>query len=396
MRYNHPTDIPMSKFLFFDWIGERIPTQSVCVKGDTYPVTWADDDALYVGVGDPNWYMKDGRNCILLGDRQRSDDEYRSVCGQVFERITGGAERFEVERIHDFPGYIGGGGSGPKPCGMICVEGKLYYAVQNLLGMKPSRFREKSQHGSDATILMSEDYGRTWAPDLNDLLSRAEKEQFDRESQQWKTPPEERNAFEGWTPMFPGSLFGGPSFVQFGKNNADAVDGYVYAVSGDHWDNGRELRLGRVPNGEIMDRAAWEFAIPSDGEPEWVKDLAASEPILSIDRHISLPEMVYIKSLNRYLLLTWALHTDFRTPTGSELTVLESPHPWGPFSLVHYEWMWYKRDCCAYTPRVPLKWFDQTRLEGYMLFSGNWETQYPYYVPQVMKFGLTVRTDDLR
>jgi hypothetical protein len=46
--------------------------------------------------------------------------------------------------------------------------------------------------------------------------------------------------------MFPDSKFGGPSFVQFGGDNADAVDEYIYAVSGDQWDNGSELRLERV------------------------------------------------------------------------------------------------------------------------------------------------------
>ena len=60
-------------------------------------------------------------------------------------------------------------------------------------------------------------------------------------------------------------------------------------------------------------------------------------PYWEIPGHIGLPEMVYLPSLKKYLLLTWGLHTNFRTPTGSELTILESDKPWGPFFLVQYD-----------------------------------------------------------
>lgn len=403
MKYTHPTEIPLSSHLFFDWIGERIPVHSVNVRGDTHPMAWADDGEIYMGTGDPNWMVREGRNYATTPSRggwKESDVTYKAMSGQVVERLSGDPEQFEVTRVNDMPGYIGPGGGGPKPSGMICVDGKLYYAVQNLLGWKTPPHCPQSQHGSDATILCSEDYGKTWTPDLNELLADFTHEQYDYEagtSHSWTTPEASRTGYRGWQPMFPGSDFGGPSFVQYGRNNEEAVDEYVYAVSGDQWDNGRCLRLGRVPRERIMDRDAWEFAsLDSGGNPLWHRELAASGPILEIERHISLPEMVYIKSLGKYLLLTWALHTNFRTPTGSELTILESDRPWGPFRLVHYEWMWHKRDCCAYTPRIPLKWFDQEALEGYLLHSGNWESQVPYYLPQVKKFRLTVRTDDCR
>jgi len=285
---------------------------------------------------------------------------------------------------------------------MICVDGVLYYAAQNLLGMKTPPHRVNSQHGSDATIIRSFDHGKTWDPDLNGLLGGFMREQFVDNA--WKTTEAQRESYKGWKPMFPGSDFGGPSFVQFGKNNADALDEYVYALSADQWDNGRFLRLARVPKDRIMERDQWEFvSLDSRNNPSWCKDLSASTPLLDMEGHVSLPEMVYIRSLHKYLLLTWGLHTDFYTPTGSELTILESDHLWGPFSLVHYEWMWYKRECCAYTPRVPLKWFDQETLEGYILHSGNWgytavsgawvNPMRHYYLPQVRKFRLAVRDD---
>ena len=403
MRYKHPTDIPVSKTLFFDWIGDRIPVSSVNVKGDTHPITWADNDIMYMGTGDPLWMVRDGVNYAGVASRgfwKESPETYKAMSGQVVEQITGEPERFQVHRVHDMPGYTGPGGGGAKPCGMICVDGKLYYAVQNLLGWKTPPNRPNCQHGSDATIICSEDYGKTWTPELNQMFEDFIAEQYDGEKGtqfSWKTAEGERTGYRGWKPMFPGSSFGGPSFIQFGKNNEHAVDSYVYAVSGDQWDNGTCMRLGRVPKDSIMDAGAWEFASTDESNnPAWHKNLADARPVLEIDGHFSIPEMVYVNSLKKYILLTWALHTDFRSPTGSELTVLESDMPWGPFSLVYYEWMWYKRAACPYNPRLPLKWLDQELLEGYILHSGNWETQTPYYLPQIRKFRFTVRTDDCR
>ena len=402
MKFNHPVEIPMSKDLAFDWIGERIVPIDENMKGDTHPLTWADDDNIYAGTGDPCWMMKDGkpyRNNPELGGWGESEETWNKMSGQVVEKFTGNPDEtgsFAVERVHDMPGYTGPGGSGPKPCGMICVDGKLYYAVQNLLGYKKPPNRAKSQNGTDSTIICSEDYGKTWTPELNQMFADFVKEQylktFPVDGSDWRTTEEERSGYKDWKPMFPGYKFGGLSFVQFGKNNSDAVDSYVYAISGDQWDNGKDLLLGRVPNDKIMDRDSWEFF--SDGD--WIKNIDDAKPILEIEGHIGLPEMVYIKSIKKYILLTWGLHTDFRTPTGSELTILESDNLYGPFSLVHYDWMWYNRECCAYTPRIPLKWFNYESLEGYILFSGNWETQEPYYRPQIRKFRFIQRTDDCR
>lgn len=399
MKYSHPAQIPMSKTLFFDWNGERIITDPRDA-GDTHPQTWADDDEIYVGTGDPNWFERDGKKIHFKMPEAYDNpaDAIQKMRGQVVEKFTGTPPDFALHRVHDMPGHTGYGGHGGKPCGMICVGGVLYYAIQNLLGFKTPPHRADSQHGSDASIVCSKDHGKTWEPELNGIQAGLCAEQWDEEKRIWLTAEEQRKSYKGWTPMFPGADFGGPSFVQFGKNNQDAVDGYVYAVSSDQWDNGRYLRLGRVYADFITDREKWEFYTPGG----WVKNPGDSAPILDIEGHISLPEMVYIPSLKKYILLTWALHSDFYTPAGSELTILESDDMWGPFSLVHYEWMWDKRDLCAYTPRIPLKWFDPNTLEGYILHSGNWGYSASdgawisfaeYYRPHVRKFKFSLRND---
>ena len=395
MRYVHPTAIPRSRTLVsLEWLGDRIPVATQGVRGDTYPMAWGRDGEVYLGTGDANWFELDGviYNRAIPDRPDLNDYAYQRISGHVVERMTGGPESFSIERLNDLPGHTGWGGSGPKPSGMVSVDGVLYYAVQNFLGWKPPRHGIDSQHGSDATLLCSRDGGRTWSPDLNDMLAAFHAQHYTLGKPQheaWNIPPEDRTHIGDWKPMFPGCWFGGPSFVQYGQDNHDAVDGFVYAVSADQWDNGTELRLGRVPKDAIMDRACWTFAVPDEhGGVSWTSDLHRSLPVLAIDRHVSLPEMVYLPKIKKYLLLTWALHSDFHASDGAELTVLEADQPWGPFSLVYYEWMWYKQEAGHYCPRIPLKWFDQDALTGYMLYSGNWETQIPYYMPQMRRFQL--------
>ena len=90
----------------------------------------------------------------------------------------------------------------------------------------PLPHRAGSQHGSDATVVCSKDRGKTWEPELNGIQAGLVAEQWNEEKRIWLTTEEQRKNFKGWKPMFPGADFGGPSFVQFGKDNQDAIDGY--------------------------------------------------------------------------------------------------------------------------------------------------------------------------
>jgi hypothetical protein len=174
--------------------------------------------------------------------------------------------------------------------------------------------------------------------------------------------------------MFPGHRFGGPAFINYGKNNANARDEFVYAVSSDQWDNGSNLRLGRARRDSLMRREAWEWvcAFEPSGAPAWGPDLDEAAPVLSLHRWIGLPEMVYLAGIKRYLLLTWRLHEDFSPDQGTDLLILEAPEPWGPFALVHYEEFWEGKEFNPYCPRLPLKWLEGDGLTGWLQFSGSW------------------------
>lgn len=391
ITFNHPLDIPRSDvFSGLEWCGPRSACPVEGIHGDTYPMTWAANDEVYMSAGDPNWALIDGKpQGVTWAEAFELPDLYPHIGGVDVEKLIGHGKDFGIEQINTMPGLMGPGGLGAKPSGMISVDGSLYLAVQNLLGKKNPAHRVNCQHGSDATILRSDDFGKTWQPDIQTGLAQMEKEQYDRKGWQWRTPPEERTSWNGWTPMFPGSTFGGPSFIQFGKDNTDRIDDYVYAISSDQWDNGRELRLGRVPKDRVLDVTAWQWAqIRGDGSVTWTPQLAKSEPILSMDGHVSLPEMVYLPSIKRFLLATWGLHRDFHVDAGSELTLLESENPWGPFKLVYYEELWDAKEVCPYCPRIPLKWFDHQALSGWILHSGNWHSPEPYYKPHVRPFRL--------
>jgi hypothetical protein len=352
-------DLPKSRaFAALEWLAPRVPYPVSVVRGDTFPQTWAADGEIYASAGDPLW----AAGPVGIEEQPKSP----AMSGLDVQKFSGSPPDYRIEKVNDMPDYAGWGGKGPKPSGMLSVDGVLYLAAQNLLGEKPPVHGEKCQHGSDAFIVRSRDCGRTWSPDFKEQLRRG--------------------------PMFPGAKFGGPSFVQHGRDSA-APDGFVYAVSGDQWDNGSELRVGRVPKGRIPDAGTWEFVAGLDAanRPGWTRDLNASAPALVLDRQLSLPEMVRLPGSGRCLLLTWRLHQDFKGDAGSSLLILDAPEPWGPFSLVHYEDLWEgEKAVNPYCPRLPLKWFDQKTAEGWLQFSGGWEPgdNRPHYRSHVRKFRL--------
>jgi hypothetical protein len=117
----------------------------------------------------------------------------------------------------------------------------------------------------------------------------------------------------------------------------------------------------------------------------WHSDLALAIPVLSRHRCLSTPDMVYIASIRRYLLLTWRLHKDFDPDAGSDLILLDAPEPWGPFTVVHLEENWEGQAFNAYCPNLPLKWLEADgqnaaqpfvtppgALTGWLQFSGSW------------------------
>jgi hypothetical protein len=337
-------------FSGIEWLGEEIPYGDTAKRGDTFPLTWAGDNNIYASAGDPLWGKKPD--------------------GLDFEMITGKPDNYIINKVNEMPGYFGWGGCGAKPTGLICVKNILYLAFQNMTGMetKTDLAACEVNHGYDASIIYSEDFGKTWYPDI-------------------KTNK---------TPMFPGRIFAAPSFINYGKNNMEATDGYVYAMSGEGWCNGNHIRLGRVPADKIMEKAAWEWVsgFKTGLMPVWTKNEFDATAVLTHEGYLGMTDMVYISKLKRYLLFSWHFNKYADPNNGSKMIIYESPEPWGPFSIV-YEAVWETNEKTPYNPRMPLKWFDEDKLEGWLLFSGTWRNYggviNSHYRAHVRKFKLLLK-----
>jgi hypothetical protein len=139
------------------------------------------------------------------------------------------------------------------------------------------------------------------------------------------------------------------------------------------------------------DKWQWVCGVDGANEPQWTQRLDLAQAVLSDDRWISLPDMVWLAGIERYLLLTWRLNEDFSPTAGSRLVVYDAPKPWGPFTLVHYEETWETIAKNPYCPRIPLKWMESDGVTGWLQFSGSWGGTFEHYRSHVRRFRLRIK-----
>ena len=136
---------------------------------DNWPLTWADDDAMYGAFGDGNGFEPFTPEKLSLG----------------LARITGGPADFAGENIRASTlERKGDGPRGVKASGLLMVDGVLYLWGRN---------------AGNARLAWSADRGRTWT-------------------------------WSGWRWT---ESFGAPTFINFGRDYAGARDAFVYVVSHD-------------------------------------------------------------------------------------------------------------------------------------------------------------------
>jgi hypothetical protein len=274
---------------------QTIITQS---SGDLWPSCWADDDNLYAANGDGKGFS--------LSDT-RGDVVVNRISGPV-DNLTGTAlaKQDQVASVWgpDTKNY------NRKPTGMLCVNGTLYLAVQNLR-RTPDASGKAFTDAPSASISKSTDHGMTWT---------------------WDTK----------APMFDNHQFTTIFFLDFGKNNANAIDKYVYAYGLDYnWHesdgsvpNPVDVYLARVIQDNIQNRPNWQFYAGADGSgnPQWTSSFDSRVAVLHDDRRsprgntvISQGGVVYDKPLDRFIYTSWG-------PTNT-FWFYESPKPWGPWNL---------------------------------------------------------------
>lgn len=285
---------------------------------DNWPLTWADDDAIYTAYGDGSGFEPRLPVKLSLG----------------FARVTGTPADFRGINIRSVTGErTGDGASGEKASGLLMVEGVLYMWVRNADGA-----------GCGSRLAWSTDHARTW---------------------HW--------ADWEFTEL------GYPCFLNFGRNYDGARDGYVYTYSPDTPSAYREadaVSLARVPKGRIADRGAYEFfrSRDVDGRLTWTADIGQRGAVFVFPGGCNRIDVVYNHPLGRYLM---TMRSRGRVGGRNHFSIYDAPEPWGPWTTVFYTEEWEGGPIPAgaggwgEAQHFPAKWISEDGLTLYLVFSGD-------------------------
>jgi len=275
---------------------------------DNWPITWADDDALYTA-------YRDGRGFQPFVERKLS---------MGLARITGTADDFQARNLRSPTGeFLGDGSKGPKASGLLMVNGTLYVLLRNT---------------KNSQLMWSDDHGLSW--------TRCD----------WR--------FE--------TSFGYPTFLNFGRNYSDARDEYVYVYSHDAdsaYDRADRMVLARVPTKRIRDRHAYRFfeRLNDDGEPVWTDNVARRGAVFSNPGGCYRSSVSYNAGLKRYLWCQTGPDPEPRFQGG--LTILDAPEPWGPWTTAFSTKRWDVGP--GETSCLPTKWMSNDGRTVHLVFSGD-------------------------
>jgi CubicO group peptidase (beta-lactamase class C family) len=230
------------------------------LDSDNWPITWADDDALYTSYGDGHGFEPYVKEKLSMG----------------FARIQGAPENFRAMNIRSDGERSGNGAKGAKASGLLCIDGTLYMWVRNT---------------NNATLAWSTDHARTWTFGFTISTSFA--------------APTFLNCGRDNASAPDSYVY---TFSQDNDTAYEPADGVV---------------LARVSKQHIKDRAAWEFFAGADGSSaRWSSNISDRKPIITYPSHCERTDAVYDAPLKRYLLTLglghgkgWAL-LDAPTPYG--------------------------------------------------------------------------------
>ncbi|MGH9338876.1 MAG: serine hydrolase [Acidobacteriota bacterium] len=299
---------------------EWAPVSTIIRKAegsDNWPLTWADDGALYTAYGDGWGFDPRVPEKLSLG----------------LAKVVGDPDSFEGLNIRSPSGEaLGDGAAGKKASGILMVEGVLYLWARN---------------AGNSQLAWSRDYGETWT----------------------------------WADWKFTTSFGAPTFLNFGKNYAGARDDYVYIYSFDSdsaYVPADRMVLARVPSGRITDRSAYEFfaGLNASGEPAWSRDIEQRGAVFKHPGECYRSGITYNAPLGRYLWVQVLPGGDpeHRGPRSGPrfeggFGVYEAPELWGPWSTVYFTRQWDTGP--GETSSFPTKWMSENGLTLHLVFSGE-------------------------
>jgi CubicO group peptidase (beta-lactamase class C family) len=275
---------------------------------DNWPMTWADDGALYTAYGDGNGFEPHRKEKLSLG----------------LARIEGVPPHFTGVNLRSATVEAkGDGGRGRKASGMLCVDGVLYLLVRN---------------AANAQLGWSSDHGATWT----------------------------------WADWKFTTSFGCPTFLNFGRNYAGARDGFVYIYSQDRdnaYHRADRMVLARAPKVRIRDRVAYEFFVRTDdgNQPVWTKDIAQRGAVFTNAGACYRSGITYDEGLKRYLWCQTGQGEDTRFAGG--FAIYDAPEPWGPWTTAFFTESWDvgPGESCSF----PSKWMSADGRTVHLVFSGD-------------------------
>ena len=320
-------------------------------NGDTWYATWADDGHLYVTSDDTTGFSG---NCV---GKERSQSVFVAVSrlrGTDPAHLTGET----VNCLNDYnvppdPKHD----TSWKTTGITSVSGTLYLIVeQDTYEDASNKGRETARN---ATILKSVDHGNSWSGSERESVAH---------------------------PMFPGTRFGAPSFIQYGQDGSGGVDGgdtYVYAMSNEGaWDNTDSIVLGRVLRSSLprLRGEDWEFYANGG----WSPDLREALPVLRESNHLASASIMYVPALHTYILASWyypGCH-GYSAP-GCDVhrtrwVWYQAPKPWGPWTKF-WEPEWFPAG--YYNPILVSKFLSSDGMSGWVFSAGYfWERSWYHLV----------------
>lgn len=296
---------------------------------DNFPTTWADDGHIYTAWGDGGGFggtNSAGRVKLGVARIEGSGNDYEG------HNVWGG---YEPDAPAEFEG---------KSYGILSVHETLYMWVAP----------QPNPHLHECRIASSGNHGWNWKQ-------------------------------ASWAFKFKDHL-SIPTFLNFGKDYADARDEYIYSYYiHPMWGPGTpentpygfdvhkpgKVYLSRTPKDAVLDQSKYEFfaGFNNGKTPRWSADLHQKQPVFEDPNGVGWNLSVsYNSGLKRYLLCTE--HTE--THAG-KFGMFDAPEPWGPWTTVAYDHEFGKGfvEVSAFYWNFCAKWLSHDGKRFTLIFSGK-------------------------
>jgi hypothetical protein len=296
---------------------------------DLWPCTWARDDAQYCAWGDGGGF--DG------------NDDHIGRVSLGFARITGfPVTPLAAKNVWGAPPYAEHEATfGGKVLSLISIDGVLYAIGGFWTSDDVPVPTQRGDIGPFLSLAWSSDLGASW------------------QMASWSTP----------------SNLG--TFLNFGRDNAGAIDSYVY-IYYVRKDDTKHIFLKRVLKDQLRSDPSvpglYQYLSRKDGRT-WSTSEADAVAVFFDANNLYCPDVVYDGQLRRYLMTVG--HYRSGNPDDSspgEFGIFEGASPWGPWSTIAYydDWGDYRRTGGReyLGVHMPNKWTSDGGKTRWIVFSG--------------------------